>query len=248
MNELQLTSAEQDLLFRSFFPLGRVPRYDRANSTIELSTTSTRRFIFDSNYTHRLGKSIELANSKKFDPNYLGFGFFETLSTVIQEDYNLYVKLFNFFNNVDEKVSKIINSCSQSVIIFSHNSFGERLFPHIHQDHSKQSPTLSVFFKLTNNDTTSPSLILCDSLEHDSKVFEQGYTNHKLLLSHERKSLGTEYITINNNDAILFDAYNTPHSFTYTNDIWATVVYDHVSHINADTVNKGRYHVCPFQH
>ena len=179
MNELQLTSAEQDLLFRSFFPLGRVPRYDRANSTIELSTTSTRRFIFDSNYTHRLGKSIELANSKKFDPNYLGFGFFETLSIFIQEDYNLYVKLFNFFNNVDENVSKIINSCSQSIIIFSHNSFGERLFPHIHQDHSKQSPTLSVFFKLTNNDTTSPSLILCDSLEHDSKVFEQGYTNHK---------------------------------------------------------------------
>jgi hypothetical protein len=248
MTELDLTATEQDLLFRSFFPLGRVPRYDKINGTIELSTTSTRRFVFDSNYTHRLGKSIELSNSKKFDPNYLGFGFFETLSTIIQEDYSLYAKLFNFFNNVDKQVSKIINSCSQSVIIFSHNSFGERLFPHIHQDHSQQSSTLSVFFKLTNNDTELPSLILCDPLEHTSKAFEQGYTNHKLLLAHERKSLGTEYITINNNDAILFDAYNTPHSFTYTNDIWVTVVYDHVSNINVDTVNKGRYNVCPIQY
>jgi hypothetical protein len=246
MNELQLTISEQDLLFRSFFPLGKVPRYDKINQTIDLSTTSTRRFIFDSNHTHRLGKSIELSNSKKFDPNYLGFGFFETLSTIIQDDYNLYVKLFTFFNSVDEKVSKIINSCSQSVIIFSHNSFGERLFPHIHQDHSQQSSTLSVFFKLTNNDTELPSLILCDPLAHDSKVFKQGYTNHKLLLAHEHKSLGTEYITINNNDAILFDAYDTPHSFTYTEDIWVTVIYDHVSNINADVIDKGRYRVCPF--
>lgn len=244
MIDLQLTDPEQDLLFRSFFPLGRVPRYDKINNSIVLSNTSTRRFIFDSNHTHRLGKSIELSNVKKFDPNLLGFGFFETLSTIIQEDYDLYIKLFTFFNNVDEKVSKIIKSCSQSVIIFSHNSFGERLFPHIHQDNNQKSPTLSIFFKLTNKDTDYPRLILYDSLKNDSKVFEQGYTNHKLLLSHERKSLDTEQIIINHNDAILFDAYNTPHSLTYTADIWATIIYDHISNINTNIINKGRYHVC----
>ena len=37
-------------------------------------------FIFDSNYTGRIGKSIELSDPKKFNPCYLGFGFFETLS------------------------------------------------------------------------------------------------------------------------------------------------------------------------
>jgi hypothetical protein len=98
---------------------------------------------------------------------------------------------------------------------------------------------------LTNNDTQNPSLILYDSLEKNSKIFEQGYTNHKLLLAHERKSLDIEHITINENDAILFDAYNTPHSLTYTADIWATIIYDHISNINTNIINKGRYHVCP---
>lgn len=245
MYELQLTEQQQEVLFKYFFPLGQIPWYNRDQNSIQLSETSVRRFIFDSNHTSRIGKSIELSDPKKFNPCYLGFGFFETLSTIIDKDYDLYKTLFTFFNGVDEKVSKIINSCSQSVITFSHNSFGERLFPHIHQDNNPQSPTLSVFFKLTNNSSETPNLILYDSLDDNSKMFEQGYTNHKLLLLHERKSLGTEYVPINNNDAVLFDAYNTPHSFTYTEDIWVTIVYDHVSNVNADIVNKGRYHVCP---
>jgi hypothetical protein len=244
MYELQLTKQEQEVLFEYFFPLGQIPWYNRDQNSIQLSETSVRRFIFDSNHTSRVGKSIELSNSKKFNPCYLGFGFFETLSTIIDKDYNLYKKLFTFFNNVDEKVSNMIGSCSQSVITFSHTSFGERLFPHIHQDHNPQSPTLSVFFKLTNNDNVGPSLILYDPLDDNSKMFEQGYTNHKLLLLHERKSAEAVHVPINTNDAILFDAYKTPHSFTYTEDIWATIVYDHVSNINADIVDKGRYHVC----
>jgi hypothetical protein len=245
MYELNLTDSEQQVLFKYFFPLGQIPFYDRTQNAIQLSDTSARRFIFDSNHTGRLGKSIELSNPKKFNPCYLGFGFFETLSTIIQEDYSLYMKLFTFFNNVDERVSKIVGSCSQSVITFSHDSFGERLFPHIHQDHNPQSSTLSVFFKLTNNSTDVPSLIFYDTLDNNSKLFEQGYTSHKLLLAHERRTTGPEYIPINTNDAIVFDAYKTPHSFTYTRDIWATIVYDHVSNINASIVNKGRYHVCP---
>jgi hypothetical protein len=244
MYELQLTDSEQQILFEYFFPLGKIPFYDRTQNSIQLSDTAARRFIFDSNHTSRIGKSIELSDQKKFNPCYLGFGFFETLSTIIDKNYNLYKKLFTFFNNVDERVSKIIGSCSQSVITFSHTSFGERLFPHIHQDHSPQSPTMSVFFKLTNNSADVPSLIFYDTLDNDSKLFEQGYTNHKLLLLHERKSAEAVHVPINTNDAILFDAYKTPHSFTYTKDIWATIVYDHVSNINADIVDKGRYYVC----
>lgn len=240
----KLTEDELSLLLSDFMPLGRVPKYDINSNSISLTDTTTRRFIFDGTHTKKFIKSNKLSIQGKFDPYYLGFGLLETLSIIIQKDYVLYQKLYNFFDNVDKMVSTLSPSCSQSIVIFSHNSFGERLFPHIHQDNDNNKPTLSVFFNMTGNDSKLPKLVLTDDLDTDSKFFKKGYTNHLLLLSHERKSTNTTEIEINNGDMILFDAYKIPHSFTYTNDLWVTIVYDHVTVNNINVINKGRYSVC----
>lgn len=244
MHELNLSDRELKILLNILVPLGRVPKYDKDSQTIKLTDTTTRRFIFDSNNIKRLGKSIELVNHNKFDPNYLGFGFFETLSVLIQDDYKLYRKLFDFFNNIDLQLSNISPTCSQCILLFSHSSFGDKLFPHIHQDNVTKKPTMSYFTRLTHKDDTKPILILNDTLDEDSKIFANGYTNHALLLLHARKSSNIEIVSINNNDIVVFDGYKIPHSLTYSDDLWVTIIYDHVSPDLNNFKDKGRYHVC----
>lgn len=235
-----LSADELTLLLEKFLPLGQVPKFDPISKSISITDTTTRRFIFDGNHVKKFKKSNKLTDPGKFNPTYLGFGFFETLSVLLQDNYDLYQKLFDFFDKVDQYASTIAPQSSNAVIIFSHKSFGDRLFPHIHQDGPKL-PTMSLFFNLTNLDT-SPELTFFDTLENNDKSFDRGYTDHKLLLLHERKSKNTETVQINNNMCILFDAYKIPHTFSYTNDMWATVVYDHVDP-TVTLENKGRYHV-----
>jgi hypothetical protein len=235
-----LSDEELTLLNEKFLPLGQIPKFDPVAKSISLTNTTARRFLFDGNYVNRTKKSDRLSNLKKFDPTYLGFGFFETLSIIMQDNYDLYQKLFEFFDKIDLYASTIFPSCSNAVITFSNKSFGDRLFPHIHQEGTKL-PTMSLFFNLTNLDV-APFLTFFDTLEEDNKIYDRGYTDHKLLLVHERKSKNVEHIPINNNMCILFDAYKIPHAFSYTNDLWATVVYDHVNS-NIALENKGRYHV-----
>lgn len=237
---MKLSDSELALLKEKFLPLGQMPKFDPVTKTVSLTDTTTRRFIFDGNHVKKFKKSNSLAHAGKFEPTYLGFGFFETLSVILQDDYALYQKLFDFFDKVDQFASTISPNSSNAVIVLSHNSFGERLFPHIHQDGVKL-PTMSLFFNLTGIDS-NPTLTFFDTLEESDKVFSKGYTDHKLLLVHERKTKHPENILINNNMCVLFDAYKIPHTFSYTNDLWATVVYDHVDPV-ISLENKGRYHV-----
>jgi hypothetical protein len=241
-----LSNAEAKLLLEKVCPLGQVPKYDPNTETIKLVETSTRRFINDGWHVHRAPKSIVLSAPDKLDVNNLGFGMTEALALLMQDDYQLYVKLFNFFETVDRYASTVISETSNSVVVISHKSFGERLFPHIHQDSGQNLPTLSLFFNLTNSSNESPVLELYDEVEHNSKFFKKGYTDHKLLLLHERKNQQVDKINISNNVGVLFNAYNTPHTFSYTDDIWVTVLYDNVLPIEKFNY-EGRYSVFPIQ-
>lgn len=240
---MKLNNSEQKILFDTLFPIGQVPYYDRNLGTIKFSETSFRRFIFDSTHVSRTVRPTTLTNPNKFNAGYLGFGFFESLSTVLQQDYQLYQKLFNFFNDADKIASNMISSCSHAAMVFSHKSFGERLLPHIHQDSGTDKKTLSIFFNLTAEHNEAPVLSLFDSIDTDSKSFKQGYVNHKLLLIHERNSTNAEHIPIENGMCILFNADTIPHALSYTNDIWVTIIYDHVEENSINFFNKGRYHV-----
>lgn len=224
-------------------PLGRVPIYDRDEQRLSFSETSTRRFNLDSNYVKRVGKSSVLLDKQKYNPKYVSFGFFETLSVLIQDDYALYRKLHDFVYEMDKQISSVIESCTHSAVIFSHRSFGERLFPHIHQDDERKMPTLSAFFNLTKKDE-NPKLFFSDEVEKNSRELRTGYTDHKTLLVHERRSSQHE-IEIDDGDVILFDAYKTPHAFTYNDDLWLTLVYDHSNVIDSSKMlKKDRYCVC----
>jgi hypothetical protein len=81
-----------------------------------------------------------------------------------------------------------------------------------------------------------------DTLDHESKTFKKAYTDHRVLLLHERNSKNTDSIQIGNNTGIIFNAFDIPHSFTYTDDLWATVIYDH---IDTEKLSKDRYRVFP---
>jgi hypothetical protein len=237
-----LTSDETKILFDNLLPLGKIPVLSNNNTSLSFTETTTRRFIFDGWSVKKNGKSIKLIDSKKYDDRYLSFGLFESLSILVQKDYNLYKKLFNFFESVENYSSGIISSCSQAVVIFSHNSFGERLFPHIHQD-NENPQTLSLFFNMTNVSDNNPKLVLLDTVESSSRQHTAGYTDHKILLVHERKSTNAESIEITNSSGVLFNATQIPHWFSYTDDLWVTVIYDNVTLIKDEFEHKDRHSV-----
>jgi len=237
-----LTEAEADIILNKVCPLGQIPFYNECTKEVSFSDTEARRFILDSTYVKRTLRPEVLTGRGKIEPNYLSFGILESIAVLLQTDYNLYKRLFNFIDQIDNFASTLISSCSHAVVIISHKSFGNRLFPHIHQDSGNNLKTLSLFFKLTDFSNEAPVLTLLDNLEKDSKFFKNGYTNHKLLLLHEKKSKLRDEIQISNDMCILFDAEKIPHTLSYTDDIWITVVYDHVTPVY-DFTNKGRYHV-----
>lgn len=241
-----LTKEETQVLIDTVCPLGNVPYYDTISKEISFSDTDIRRFILDSTHVTRTVRPSILAETGKIDMTYLGFGILESIAVLLQENYSLYKKLFDLFDRADKLASGLISSCSHAVILITHKSFGERLFPHIHQDSGKDLKTLSLFFKLTDTTDEVPVLTLLDNIEKDSKFFKKGYTDHKLLLVHERKSKTRDEIHISNNMCILFDADRIPHTLSYTDDIWVTIVYDHVTPV-CDLIDKGRYHVGTIQ-
>jgi hypothetical protein len=216
VDRLILTPEEEDTLFDLFFPLGNVLKYDPILRVVNTLESPMRRYILDSNNTKKISKSNILSMKGKFDCNFLSYGFFETLNVVMQKDYKLYSKLYDYFDNLDCLMSKFIKSTVNKTVLFSNNKFGEKLFTHIHLDND------------TRHDTEErPCLMLYDNLNEDSKILTKGYMDFKKLTHHEKTSKSTEAVTINDLDVIKFDASTIPHSFTYNEDLWVTFVYDH---------------------
>ena len=224
---LKISDKQKELLLRKLCPLGRVPKYDGANGTLEFVETTTRRFIHDGCSVYRMSRSEALANKNAYDPSYLGFGINEALSVLIQDDLDLYRAMFDLCAKIDDIVRVMVMSCEQAAVLFNHNSFGDRLFPHIHARSSvRNGHTLSIFYNLTQTSEVAPVLTFSEPVFPGHRCYESGYTKHQLLAVHERRSEKSE-IHIRHGDAVIFDAANVPHSFTFTDDIWLTFVYDH---------------------
>jgi hypothetical protein len=220
------TQNQLDLILNKLCPLGKVPKY--ADGAITLSDTTVRRFIHDGYYVRRLPRGECLVDKGAYNPEYLGFGVNEAISCILQDDYALYLKLYDDFKYFDFLASTYIESTEQSAVLFNHKSFGQRVFPHIHQRNETNKPTVSLFYNLTKTSKEKPILTLMEPVFPGDKEFERGYSNHKLLLVHERNSAKQD-IEIDNGIAVVFDAQNIPHSMTFTDDIWLVFVYDNVT-------------------
>lgn len=227
MKKLILTNNEVEILHTIFFPTGNVLKYNQEEKVVNVLPSPMRRYILDSNYTKKLPKSRILSSPGKFDCNFLSYGFFETLNILLEKNYDLYEKLFLYFDYIDQTVSSFIKSTINKTVLFSNNRFGEKLFTHIHLDNDKRSDTISVFFKLTDETSQCPKLILYDPLTPDSRILNKGYMDFKKLTHHEKRSNNVQYITIEDFSVIKFNASIIPHSFTYNEDLWVTLVYDH---------------------
>jgi hypothetical protein len=241
VDRLILTQEEENILFNLFFPLGNVLKYDPTTKLVNTLESPMRRYILDSNNTKKTFKSDILSMKGKFDCNFLSYGFFETLNVIMQEDYELYIKLYNYFDNLDFLMSKFINSTVNKTVLFSNKKFGEKLFTHIHLDNNVRHDTLSLFFRLTNKTEERPRLILYDNLTEDSRILTKGYMDFRKLTHHEKTSKSIEEVLINDLDVIKFDASTVPHSFTYNDDLWVTMVYDHAITKNITMKKHNRF-------
>jgi len=227
MKKLILTDDEVEILHNIFFPTGNVLKYDQKEKIVNVIPSPMRRYILDSNYTKKLPKSKILSVPGKFDCNFLSYGFFETLNVLLETDYDLYLKLFLYFDYIEYTISDFLKSTINKTVLFSNNRFGEKLFTHIHLDNDKRSDTVSLFFKLTDKTNQCPNLVLYDPLTPDSRIFTKGYMDFKKLTHHEKTSKTVQYVEIEDFSLIKFNASVIPHSFTYNQDLWVTFVYDH---------------------
>lgn len=227
MKPLILNDKEVNILHEIFFPTGNVLKYDPNSKIVNVLTSPMRRYILDSNHTKKLPKSKLLSSPGKFDCNFLSYGFFETLNVILERDFELYFKIFTFFDYLDQVMSNYIVSTVNKTVLFSNNKFGEKLFTHIHLDNEERLETLSLFFRLTRKTQDLPKLILYDNLSEHSRILTKGYMDFKKLTHHEKTSLSTQEIEIKDFIIIKFNASIIPHSFTYNEDLWVTMVYDH---------------------
>lgn len=140
-------------------------------------------------------------------------------------------------------MSKFIQSTINKTVLFSNERFGEKLFTHIHLDNDTRLDTVSLFFRLTENDKSFPNLILYDALKEDNRILTKGYMDFRKLTYHEKTSKDTKQIPIEDFLMVKFNASIIPHSFTYNKDLWVTMVYDHVVLKNIDFNHMNGYSV-----
>jgi len=245
MKPLILNDKEVSILHETFFPTGNVLKYDPNTKTVNVLPSPMRRYILDSNHIKKLPKSKLLSSPGKFDCNFLSYGFFETLNVILEIDFELYLKMFTFFDYLDQVMSNYIASTVNKTVLFSNNKFGEKLFTHIHLDNEQRLETLSLFFRLTRKTKDLPKLILYDNLAEHSRILTKGYMDFKKLSHHEKTSVSTQEIQITDFIVIKFNASIIPHSFTYNEDLWVTMVYDHAELTeSASFQSHNRYSSC----
>lgn len=232
---LSLNEIEKQQLIEFIAPLGCVPRYDAAMNSLLFSCTPARRFILDGTRVLQRARTSALVNAQAYNPKYIGIGIREALGTIIQTNYDLYLKLYQYIAALDAQVAQDLQSCEQAALILSHSSFGKELFTHIHARSEPSRPTLSVFINLSGADTST--LTLYTPVHESSRGYQEGYTDQRVLAIHAR-NVQHEEITIHSGDCILFNASRVPHKYKYSNDLWLTLVYDHVQGLELDSGYK----------
>lgn len=217
-----MTPSQIDLILK-LSVMGQVPKVD--GNGLVFSKSAVRRFINDSGAVKRRPRSRLLVDPNKYAPEYFGIGFKEACATLLQDDYDLYVELFDLCDTMDLAATKFVESAEQAIILICHSSFGPFLESHIHQQSDPALKTVTLFKRLTHGDIL-PKMMLFDPVGPGSKIYERGYTNRKFVSVHERASFDSRIEFDVDEQALIFDAQFIPHKMTFTDDLWLAFVYD----------------------
>jgi hypothetical protein len=160
-------------------------------------------------------------------PDLITYDFEHVLQYSIGKEAYIYHRITSLSKDVENYVEQFIHSCEHSAVLVGHNSIGQKINLHTHRFSDSKKLTMTVIIRLTFEDTPV-QYSFYEPISEQDPMLDKYYTNPKMLEIYARKHEKHTFETKARSSVLVFNAAQTPHSVTYSNDLYLYFVYDNV--------------------
>lgn len=208
----------------NILPLGQVKRYVGQGNFLSIDITGCR---FFKARTSNIVRTEPSKRSMQDFPELLTYDFEHALQYAIGKEKYIYNRLTALSHDVENLAQEYLISCEHSAVLVGHNSLGDNINLHTHRlsDSKKMSMTIMVRLTYTDNPVV---YTFYDPINDDDPYLDKYYTNPRALEKYAKKNKSFDIQTNARSSILVFNATQTPHSVSYSNDLYLYYVYDNV--------------------
>lgn len=206
-------------------PLGKVQQYIGQGKFKNVGIDGARYFKKRTSDIVRLDPSQK---SMKDFPDLLTYDFEHALQFAIGKEPFIYHRLTKLSHQVEQMAQEYIYDCEHSAVLVGHNSLGKQINVHTHRFSDVKKYTITFIVRLTFFDKPV-TYSFYDPISETDPLFSRYYTNPNLLNSYVENIEPCTIQTHARSSVLIFNAAYTPHSVTYSNDLYLYYVYDNVT-------------------
>jgi len=217
----------------NILPLGKVQQYLGQGKFQEIGIDGARYFKQRTSNIQRLEPSKQ---SMKDFPDLLTYDFEHALQYAIGKEPFVYHRLTKLSNHVEQLAQEYIENCEHSAVLVGHSSLGKKINVHTHRFSDTKKYSMTFIVRLTFFDQPV-KYFFYDPIKEIDPLFTRYYTNPNLLRSYVENLDPYIIQTEARSSVLVFNAGYTPHSVTYSDDIYLYYVYDNVT-LKPDALEK----------
>lgn len=208
----------------NILPLGQVKRYIGQGNFQDIDITGCR---FFKARTSNIIRTEPSKRSMQDFPELLTYDFEHALQYAIGKEKFIYNRLTTLSHKVENFAQEYLISCEHSAVLVGHNSLGHSINLHTHRLSDTKKMTMTIMVRLTYHDQ-DVRYTFYEPIDDLDPLLEKYYTNPKTLEKYARKHSSYDIVTHARSSVLFFNATQTPHSVTYSSDLYLYFVYDNV--------------------
>jgi hypothetical protein len=222
-----LNSTDKNWILQNIIPLGKVRLYKGNGNFVDDPYYKSARFIKERT-SDILRRTISNRSLINYPDKMINYTYHHVITNAIYQAPNVYYELERIGLEVENKVSKYINSIEHAVVLFGHSSVAPEIIIHTHRLPDTPMLSMTVSVRLTNDDNTPIQLKFYEPLSYNDPLINHYFNNAQLLKKYVENKI-PEKIQLNNiENTFVFNAGLTPHSVNYSDDIVLYFIYDNV--------------------
>ena len=209
----------------NILPLGQVKQYVGKGNFLNIDITGSR---FFKARTSDIIRTEPSKRSMQDFPELLTYDFEHALQYAIGKEKFIYNRLTTLSHKVENLAQEYLISCEHSAVLVGHNSLGHSINLHTHRLSDSKKMSMTIIVRLTFNDDPVTYTFYNPIDDHDP-LLDKYYTNPRVLEKYAKKNKSFDIKTNARSSILVFNATQTPHSVTYSNDLYLYYVYDNVT-------------------
>ena len=226
---IKMTDLQKRNFLDDICPIG-YPKIYTGNGNFRKFPINSSRFLNNrkSNIVRR-GHANKAIGYKNYPNDLLTYDFDHAVDYIMYSDHQLWRILKKLIYDIEQYTATLINSCSHSAVLIGHSSMGNGIVIHSHRLDTIDKPTLTITVKITHDDEKNLKIHMYPPFKLDDTNLPYYYSDLQLLHKTIDKNSFTSIEMLNRASIMIFNGSYTPHSTTWTDDIYLFFVYDNVT-------------------